>query len=45
MMPVMVPDLLAPTPEIRTLCVCIARDLHEVRTLVAEHAAAPPCGP
>ncbi len=41
MMPVMVPDLLAPTPEIRTLCVCVARDLHEVRSLVAAHAAAP----
>jgi len=41
MMPVMVPDLVTPTPEIRTLCVCIARDLHEVRMLVAEHATAP----
>jgi HAD superfamily hydrolase (TIGR01509 family) len=40
MMPVMVPDLLAPTPEIRAMCVRIARDLHEVRMLVAEHAAA-----
>jgi HAD superfamily hydrolase (TIGR01509 family) len=40
MMPVMVPDLLAPTPEIRAMCVCVARDLHEVRMLVAEHVAA-----
>lgn len=39
-MPVMVPDLLAPTHEIRAMCVCIARDLHEVRVLVAEHADA-----
>jgi HAD superfamily hydrolase (TIGR01509 family) len=34
MMTVMVPDLLAPTDEIRTLCVLVARDLHEVRDLV-----------
>jgi HAD superfamily hydrolase (TIGR01509 family) len=31
MMTVMVPDLLEATDEIRTLCVGIARDLHEVR--------------
>jgi hypothetical protein len=37
MMPVMVPDLLAPTDEIRTMCVHIARDLHEVRELLARH--------
>lgn len=30
MMTVMVPDMLAPTPEIEGLCVGIARDLHEV---------------
>lgn len=34
MMTVMVPDLLAPTDEIITLCVLVARDLHEVRDLV-----------
>lgn len=39
MMPVMVPDLLAPTEEIRVLCVHIARDLHEVRELLARHVA------
>jgi HAD superfamily hydrolase (TIGR01509 family) len=37
MMPVMVPDLLAPTEEIRTMCVLIALDLHEVRELLARH--------
>ena len=31
MMTVMVPDMLDPTEEIRTLCVRIAADLHEVR--------------
>jgi len=35
MMTIMVPDLLDPTEEMRTLCVRIARDLHEVRELVA----------
>jgi len=34
MMTVMVPDLLDPTEEIEGLCVRIARDLHEVRTLL-----------
>jgi len=38
MMPVMVPDLLVPTPDIRAMCVRVARDLHEVRTLVAAAA-------
>jgi HAD superfamily hydrolase (TIGR01509 family) len=31
MMTVMVPDMLDPTAEMETLCVRIARDLHEVR--------------
>ena len=31
MMTVMVPDMLDPTEEMHTLCVRIARDLHEVR--------------
>lgn len=35
MMTVMVPDLLAPTDEIRGLCVRIAQDLHEVRSLIS----------
>ena len=43
MMPVMVPDLLAPTHEIRAMCVRVAGDLHEVRLLVAEHIAIAPC--
>jgi HAD superfamily hydrolase (TIGR01509 family) len=34
MMPVMVPDLLAPTEEIRLMCAHIACDLHEVRALL-----------
>ena len=42
MMPLMVPDLLAPTHEIRTMCVRVAGDLHEVRLLVAEHIAVAP---
>jgi len=35
MMTVMVPDMLDPTEEMETLCVRIARDLHEVRTWLA----------
>jgi hypothetical protein len=34
MMTVMVPDLLEPTPDLRALCIAVARDLHEVRDLV-----------
>jgi HAD superfamily hydrolase (TIGR01509 family) len=34
MMTVMVPDLLAINAEMEALCVCIVRDLHQVRTLV-----------
>jgi len=34
MMTVMVPDMLDPTEEMQTLCVRIARDLHEVRDLL-----------
>jgi HAD superfamily hydrolase (TIGR01509 family) len=35
MMTVMVPDMLDPTEEMRSLCVRIARDLHEVRGWIA----------
>lgn len=35
MMTVMVPDMLDPTEEMHSLCVRIARDLHEVRDLLA----------
>ena len=35
MMTIMVPDLLEATDEMHALCVRIAGDLHEVRTLVA----------
>jgi HAD superfamily hydrolase (TIGR01509 family) len=31
MMTVMVPDLIAPTDDIRAICLAVARDLHEVR--------------
>ncbi|MDZ4317899.1 MAG: HAD family phosphatase, partial [Phenylobacterium sp.] len=34
MMTIMVPDLLDPTEEMRSLCIRIARDLHEVVDLV-----------
>jgi HAD superfamily hydrolase (TIGR01509 family) len=34
MMTIMVPDLLEPTDEIRGLCACVVRDLHEVRSLI-----------
>jgi HAD superfamily hydrolase (TIGR01509 family) len=33
-MPVMVPDLLAPTAELRKMCVAIVKDLHDVRVLL-----------
>ncbi|WP_310539326.1 HAD family phosphatase [Phenylobacterium sp.] len=36
MMTVMVPDLMAPTEDIRELCVLVVLDLHEVRDLVGE---------
>jgi hypothetical protein len=34
MMTIMVPDLLEPTEEMRTLCLLVARDLHEVAELI-----------
>ena len=34
MMTIMVPDMLDPTEEMHTLCLRIARDLHEVRELL-----------
>ena len=39
MMTVMVPDMLDPTEEMHSLCVRIARDLHEVRELLAAQPA------
>jgi HAD superfamily hydrolase (TIGR01509 family) len=39
MMTIMVPDMLDPTEEMRTLCVRVARDLHEVRELLAAQRA------
>ncbi|MGH7102289.1 MAG: HAD family hydrolase [Acetobacteraceae bacterium] len=38
MMPVMVPDLLIPTDEVRAMCVHVAVDLHEVMSLLAGSA-------
>ena len=35
MMPVLVPDILVPTEEIRALCVAVLPDLHAVRALLA----------
>jgi HAD superfamily hydrolase (TIGR01509 family) len=34
--PIMVPDILPATPEIRAMCVAVVRSLHEVRHLLAE---------
>jgi HAD superfamily hydrolase (TIGR01509 family) len=34
MMTIMVPDLLAATPEMERLCICIVRDLHQVSALM-----------
>jgi hypothetical protein len=34
----MVPDMLDPTEEMRSLCVRIARDLHEVHALLRDVA-------
>ena len=33
-MPIMVPDVVPPTDEIRALCVAVARDLHEVAAML-----------
>ena len=38
-MPVMVPDIVLPTDEIRAKCVAVASDLHEVRSLLADRLA------
>jgi len=35
--PIMVPDLLQATDEMRELCLLVASDLHEVRQLLAQH--------
>jgi HAD superfamily hydrolase (TIGR01509 family) len=39
MMTIMVPDMLDPTEEMRSLCIRIARDLHEVRELLEAQQA------
>jgi beta-phosphoglucomutase-like phosphatase (HAD superfamily) len=33
-MPIMVPDLLAATDELRKMCVAVVKDLYDVRTLL-----------
>jgi HAD superfamily hydrolase (TIGR01509 family) len=40
MMTIMVPDLVAPTPEIRSLCTGVVSNLHAVRTLIMAASAA-----
>lgn len=40
-LPIMVPDLLEATDEIRRLCVLVASDLHEVRGLLANNRSGP----
>lgn len=37
MMTIMVPDLLLPTDDIRTLCLHVASDLHEVRRIITSN--------
>ncbi len=37
MMTLMVPDLVAPTDELRSFCALISADLHDVRRLIANH--------
>jgi hypothetical protein len=37
---IMVPDLLVPTDEMHTTCHAVARDLHQVRTLLVFHPPA-----
>lgn len=44
MMTFMVPDLVAPTPEIQSLCTGIANDLHAIRTLLLNASAAGAAG-
>jgi hypothetical protein len=34
MMPIMVPDIVPPTDEVRGKCVAVANDLHEVQWLL-----------
>jgi beta-phosphoglucomutase-like phosphatase (HAD superfamily) len=39
MMPVMVPDLIQPSDEVRALCVRVVPDLHEVLAIIRRNAA------
>jgi HAD superfamily hydrolase (TIGR01509 family) len=42
-MVIMVPDVVAPTPEIEVLCTCVAADLHQVLEIIRASAAIPDC--
>jgi beta-phosphoglucomutase-like phosphatase (HAD superfamily) len=44
MMAIMVPDILEPTNEMRSLCVAIKRDLHEVADMMHNASQIPPIG-
>ena len=45
MMTVMVPDLVPPTEDIRSLCIAIAADLHGVRELLLNGGVEPVTAP
>jgi HAD superfamily hydrolase (TIGR01509 family) len=42
-MVIMVPDVVAPTPEIEALCTCVAADLREVGEIIRAVGAIPDC--
>ena len=42
-MVIMVPDVVAPTPEIEALCTCVAPDLHQVAEIIRASLAIPDC--
>ncbi len=44
MMTFMIPDLLSPTPEIRSLCTGVVSDLHAVRDLILGASSTAPAG-
>jgi HAD superfamily hydrolase (TIGR01509 family) len=41
-MPIMVPDILMPTEEIRAMCVAVLQSLHDVRDLLGAESRGPP---
>ena len=42
-MVIMVPDVVAPTPEIEALCTCVASDLHQAKEIIRASDAIPDC--